>query len=619
MDKSGLYRVINNLRNTITLEHCVIRFIMAWCFVSLVESFIMNSRRYMINSLSYVKNVDMVSVIICSLVLTIVLYVIFEKLQDNNRLKACILEGTLLTGVVLVYACVCVYEYNDVYFVAGMTLVVLAAVVYSYSYVHKIYKGYISDSTTYNADIKDISKRMYITGVAIVAGVMTAFISICMVFRYLSFGSPNFDMGLFSQMFHYMKTTGRMLNTSERDHLMSHMCVHISPMFYTILPFYMLVSSPVTLEVMQAVVIAIAVIPLCRLAECKGMSRRAVLIICIIYCFYPVMSGGCFYDIHENMFLPVLIFTFLLYMEKDNMTGILISAILICLVKEDAPVFLMFIALYMIIGKRMYKKGFIILILSIVYFVIACKIIEIIGTGIISDRFNNMIAEGNGNITGIIKTVINNPAYIITQIMDRSKIAYILKTLGVLLFIPLCTRKWSRFILFGPYIMFNLMSDYEYFHSIYFHYSFGSGALIIYLLIINICDMDVKKKMLMLRMTAMAVVIFFMAFNVSRLDNAFNYVDENNKRVIDTMNEGLSTIPDDASVTATTFLCASLSKHKILYELYYTDKQTEYIALDLRYSDTYYNVSSYLDSSQYETVYYAENVIAVFKNRATGN
>jgi uncharacterized membrane protein len=619
MDKSGLYRVINNLRNTITLEHCVIRFIMAWCFVSLVESFIMNSRRYMINSLSYVKNVDMVSVIICSLVLTIVLYVIFEKLQDNNRLKACILEGTLLTGVVLVYACVCVYEYNDVYFVAGMTLVVLAAVVYSYSYVHKIYKGYISDSTTYNADIKDISKRMYITGVAIVAGVMTAFISICMVFRYLSFGSPNFDMGLFSQMFHYMKTTGRMLNTSERDHLMSHMCVHISPMFYTILPFYMLVSSPVTLEVMQAVVIAIAVIPLCRLAECKGMSRRAVLIICIIYCFYPVMSGGCFYDIHENMFLPVLIFTFLLYMEKDNMTGILISAILICLVKEDAPVFLMFIALYMIIGKRMYKKGFIILILSIVYFVIACKIIEIIGTGIISDRFNNMIAEGNGNITGIIKTVINNPAYIITQIMDRSKIAYILKTLGVLLFIPLCTRKWSRFILLGPYIMFNLMSDYEYFHSIYFHYSFGSGALIIYLLIINICDMDVKKKMLMLRMTAMAVVIFFMAFNVSRLDNAFNYVDENNKRVIDTMNEGLSTIPDDASVTATTFLCASLSKHKILYELYYTDKQTEYIALDLRYSDTYYNVSSYLDSSQYETVYYAENVIAVFKNRATGN
>lgn len=619
MDKSGLYRVINNLRNTITLEHCVIRFIMAWCFVSLVESFIMNSRRYMINSLSYVKNVDMVSVIICSLVLTIVLYAIFEKLQDNNRLKACILEGTLLTGVVLVYACVCVYEYNDVYFVAGMTLVVLAAAVYSYSYVHKIYKGYISDSTTYNADIKDISKRMYITGVAIVAGVMTAFISICMVFRYLSFGSPNFDMGLFSQMFHYMKTTGRMLNTSERDHLMSHMCVHISPMFYTILPFYMLVSSPVTLEIMQAVVIAIAVIPLCRLAECKGMSRRAVLIICIIYCFYPVMSGGCFYDIHENMFLPVLIFTFLLYMEKDNMTVMLISAILICLVKEDAPVFLMFMALYMIIGKKMYKKGFIILMLSIVYFVIACKIIEIIGTGIISDRFNNMIADGNGNITGIIKTVINNPAYIITQIMDKSKVAYILKTLGVLLFIPLCTRKWSRFILFGPYIMFNLMSDYEYFHSIYFHYSFGSGALLIYLLIINICDMDVKKKMLMLRMTAMAVVIFFMAFNVSRLDNAFNYVDENNKRVIDTMNEGLGTIPDDASVTATTFLCASLSKHKILYELYYTDKQTEYIALDLRYSDTYYNVSSYLNSSQYETVYYAENVIAVFKNRATGN
>jgi len=95
----------------------------------------------MINSLSYVKNVDMVSVIICSLVLTIVLYAIFEKLQDNNRLKACILEGTLLTGVVLVYACVCVYEYNDVYFVAGMTLFLLAGGGFFFYFFYKKLKG----------------------------------------------------------------------------------------------------------------------------------------------------------------------------------------------------------------------------------------------------------------------------------------------------------------------------------------------------------------------------------------------------------------------------------------------------------------------------------------------
>lgn len=75
----------------------------------------------------------------------------------------------------------------------------------------------------------------------------TCFVSFCMVTRYLSYGSPNFDMGLFSQMFYYMKTTGTMNTTSERDYLLSHMCVHISPVFYLILPVYMLFSSPVTL------------------------------------------------------------------------------------------------------------------------------------------------------------------------------------------------------------------------------------------------------------------------------------------------------------------------------------------------------------------------------------
>ena len=80
------------------------------------------------------------------------------------------------------------------------------------------------------------------------------------------------------------------------------------------------------------------------------------------------------------------------------------------------------------------------------------------------------------------------------------------------------------------------------------------------------------------------------------------------------MNEGLGTIPDDASVTATTFLCARLSERKELYELYYTDKSTEYIALDLRGHNNDYDENKYLQDSRYETVYYSKGKIAVFRD-----
>ena len=78
----------------------------------------------------------------------------------------------------------------------------------------------------------------------------------------------------------------------------------------------------------------------------------------------------------------------------------------------------------------------------------------------------------------------------------------------------------------------------------------------------------------------------------------------------------MQTIPDNASVTATTFLCPALSKRDVLYEKYYTDKesQTEYIILDLRLGTTEYNVNDYLNSDKYETVFYTPYRVAVFKN-----
>ena len=60
----------------------------------------------------------------------------------------------------------------------------------------------------------------------------------------------------------------------------------------------------------------------------------------------------------------------------------------------------------------------------------------------------------------------------------------------------------------------------------------------------------------------------------------------------------------------------TISKRDVLYEKYYTDKesQTEYIILDLRLGTTEYNVNDYLNSDKYETVFYTPYRVAVFKN-----
>ena len=82
----------------------------------------------------------------------------------------------------------------------------------------------------------------------------TVFVSFWTVSRVLCFSTPTYDMGIFSQMFYSMRTTGLPITTVERDGPLSHFMVHVSPIYYLMLPFYCLFPKAETLQVLQAVV-----------------------------------------------------------------------------------------------------------------------------------------------------------------------------------------------------------------------------------------------------------------------------------------------------------------------------------------------------------------------------
>lgn len=78
-----------------------------------------------------------------------------------------------------------------------------------------------------------------------------AFVSLWTGCRVLAYRAPTYDFGIFSQMFHQMRTTGLPVTTVERDGALSHFAVHVSPIYYLLLPFYWICPRPVTLQVLQ--------------------------------------------------------------------------------------------------------------------------------------------------------------------------------------------------------------------------------------------------------------------------------------------------------------------------------------------------------------------------------
>lgn len=588
---------LNGIKKYMDFKHCVIRMIMAWCFVCLVEAVVIAiTTEKQLDNIAYVGEISIGMHMISVILVFICFYVLLEVLKGKW------IEKISLIVITCLYAFFAVVQTPDIYFCTGMT----ALLVFTFAYAFE-------DVNTAKISVKKRTCRI----VLIVSGLFfVVFTGGCTALRVLAYEAPNFDMGLFSQMFHYMKTTFTMNTTSERDRLLSHMCVHISPDFYLLLPFYAVISSPVTLQVMQAAVIALGLIPLMGICKNHGLSGLEQMFIGAAYCFYPVMSGGCFYDIHENLFLPLFILCLLYFFEKESWKGILISMVLLFGVKEDAAIYGVFIALYMLLEKRraVWKKSVTVIVCCFVYFIFTTVLLAHIGDGVMTYRFNNMVYGENGSMLGMVRTVLVNPAYLVKQMFTAEKLEFLLQTLGSLCFIPLLSKRWTRYILFGPFVLFNLMSDYAYFHNIYFQYVFGSGALLFYLAVMNAADLSPKIRSRAIPMMAAACVMFFGATVWQRTAIVERYTDSYNQTVYENFKEALSLIPEDATVTATTFLCPALSNHDILYELHYTDKTTEYIVLDLRVGSTDYNAADYLENPRYETVYYRACQIAVFRD-----
>ncbi len=498
------------------------------------------------------------------------------------------------------------------------------------------------------------------------------------VARVRCFATPTFDFGIFAQMFYNMKESGLPMTTVERDGLLSHFHVHMSPIYYLMLPFYWLFPNPMTLQVLQAMVMVSAVIPLWKIGRRHGLSEKQCLFAGMILLLYPAFGGGAGYDIHENCFLTPLILWVFYGLDAQNGFLAVGAAILTLMVKEDAAVYVAVIGLWYVvrtllegsnnrketygnqsanrttnanrtiganitananrtIGANIIKKANIItgvglLVLAVIWFFCVTGYLAEIGDGVMTYRYNNFIYDGSGSLMTVIKSVILNPMKAVFECVDVEKHKYIIMTLFPILGVPLLTRRYERYILFIPYILVNLMSDYPYQHEIFFQYSFGSVAFAMYLLVVNLADWKKDEW----RSAALIAMTFLCAafFSVIILPRTENYV---RRAVIydqhyDNMRSVLSTVREDASVTASTFYTTELSQREILYDVRYSSAEhlleTEYVVIDPRstgdyvnYADAgqkngYENLVRMLEQHDYKRVEMIEGILEIYQKNA---
>lgn len=250
------------------------------------------------------------------------------------------------------------------------------------------------------------------------------------------------------------------------------------------------------------------------------------------------------------------------------------------------------------------------------------------GDGVMTYRYGNLMYDGSSSLLTVVKSVLLNPLKAVYECVDPEKLSFIALTLLPLLGLPLLTRRVERYILLIPYVLVNLMSDYQYQHDIFFQYTFGSNAFLLYLTAVNLADLKLDRRRTLALLAAASVSAA--AFAAAVVPKALIYPElaVSYRGYYQSIRDALDTIPEGASVTATTFYTTRLSQRETLYDVRYSSRahllETEYVVLKLSADDEYRKYASnggddgfdslveLLEDSGYREYYTLPNVLVIY-------
>ena len=346
--------------------------------------------------------------------------------------------------------------------------------------------------------------------------IFVGYMSLMGVSRFYSFTYDTFDFGIFAQMFDYMKYTGLPYTTVERGSLLSHFAVHFSPFFYLLLPGYFVFSTPAYLCVMQTLFVGLGVFAVYGIAEHFGFTPKQSVLVSALYLLYPAISFGLHFDFHENKFLAVCILFTVYFMLKRRFIPYYICGLLICMVKEDAAIYLIAIGLFMILHERLFKHGILTVVLAFAYFFFAMRMIQVCGAeeGMqFGYRYSNYELAGEVGVANIVKITFLDLGYTLQQIFvhkdpeqQLKKIEFLLWIFLPVLFTPFMNRRIAALTLLTPMLLVNLMTNWPYQYDIDFQYTYGTAAMVIVCVLLALRRMKPKRRNALLLATVMLCI-----------------------------------------------------------------------------------------------------------------
>ena len=166
--------------------------------------------------------------------------------------------------------------------------------------------------------------------------------------RVVELQTSTWDFGIYQQAI-WSSSNGRPFYEAadlETGGFGTFLQVHAAYLLYLVVPVYRILPFAATLLVIQSAVVAAGAYPLYRLGTDVTGTPRLGLAAAVMYLAWTPILAGNLYDFHIEAFLPVEIFTFVLFWNRRRYGMGLIAAGVAFATMEVAPVLIFFVGLF---------------------------------------------------------------------------------------------------------------------------------------------------------------------------------------------------------------------------------------------------------------------------------
>jgi uncharacterized membrane protein len=157
----------------------------------------------------------------------------------------------------------------------------------------------------------------------------------------LSHFMNGFDLAFYQQAI-WNTTQGRFLEVSATDFSSSLLGTDVVLIYTLMAPFYLLLPSPLTLLVLETIVVGLGAVPIYLLARDKLKNAWAGLGLALVYLLLPVVQNGNLYELRERqMAAACLLFAFYFWYKQRLGWFSLFAVLALCCRPENGLVLVM--------------------------------------------------------------------------------------------------------------------------------------------------------------------------------------------------------------------------------------------------------------------------------------